>query len=255
MTPRYLLTLLLLVSGTAAHSDELDTEKESLPPPPWGSEVELGYQSHSGNSDSESLNARIGASYTKGQHRLSGEWKYLLSESDGKEDKRQTSFQAQSDYKVARDYYVYTNLKGLNTEYGAYFKDYTLSSGLGYQLTHTERLVVEFELGPGYRHQEPNLDEIGDDDLIMPEIVDEMIFRGNTRFYWQALENLKFSTDITMVSGCSNTRVDSELSLTSKITDKAAIKISQSQQYLDRVPPGLNKTDTVFTVNLLYKFN
>ena len=34
------------------------------------------------------------------------------------------------------------------------------ATGLGYQLVRRETFQMEVEAGPGYRHQEPNLDEI-----------------------------------------------------------------------------------------------
>lgn len=180
--------------------------------------------------------------------------KYYLSKEDGETDKDQLSLNLQSDYKISPDYYLYANFKGLETEYSAYFKDYTFSGGLGYQVSNTEKLLLELEFGPGYRYQNPNLDEIDDDDLIFPETVAEAILRGNVNVSWQMLDNLSFASEVTITTGRSNTRIDSEVSLTNNITEEIALKIAQSQQYLDRVPPGLSKTDSVFSINLLFTF-
>ena len=68
------------------------------------------------------------------------------------------------------------------------------------------------------------------------------------------LDNLSFASEVTVTTGRSNTRIDSEVSLTNNITEEIALKIAQSQQYLDRVPPGLSKTDSVFSINLLFTF-
>lgn len=62
--------------------------------------------------------------------------------------------------------YIYGSFKGIDSKYSSYFHDYTISTGLGYQITNTDSLKVETELGPGYRYQEPNTDEIDDDDPI-----------------------------------------------------------------------------------------
>ncbi|MGC9462008.1 DUF481 domain-containing protein [Vibrio genomosp. F10] len=223
-------------------------------PSPWKSEIEFGYQAHSGNSDSQSLNSRMNAEYTSGRHRSSGEWKFHMLYKDGEEDKRQSTYTAQSDYKLSPKTYLYGSFKGIETRYSAYFKDHTLSAGLGYQFTNTEQLTIELELGPGYRYQEPNLDEIKDDDIIFPETVQEAIFRGNINVDWNVIDNLTLSADITTVTGLSNTRLDTDFSMTNNITDDIALKLAYSQQYHDKVPEGLSNSDSIFSVNLLFVF-
>ena len=130
--------------------------------------LELGYQSLGGNSDSESLNTRVGLTYVKKQLRQTVEAKYLLAEKDGEEDKRKGQLELQSDLKVNEKTYVLGNANYVDDKYGPYFTDFTLSTGLGYQLLRLETFQMEVELGPGYRHQEPNIDEIDDDDILSP---------------------------------------------------------------------------------------
>ncbi len=230
--------------------EPVDTEL----PNPLKTEIELGYQSHTGNTDSRSLNTRLKGEYTTGRHRSSGEWKYYNLYKDGEEDKRQSTYTAQSDYKLSPKTYLYGSFKGVDSRYSAYFKDYTISSGLGYQFSNTEEFVLEVEVGPGYRYQEPNLDEIDDDDIIFPEIVKESILRSNINTSWQALPNLQLKADVTLVSGNSNLSVNTELEAINDITDNIALKIAHSQQYHDKVPEGLSKGDSVLSVNLLFQF-
>ncbi|WP_425609149.1 DUF481 domain-containing protein [Vibrio europaeus] len=238
-----------------AHADDEGHSNTDIElPSPWSSEVEFGYQSHSGNSDSRSLNSRLSAEYVKGRHRTNGEWKYYLLYKDGEEDKRQSSYSAQSDYKLGPKSYLYGSFNGVDSRYSAYFKDYTLSGGLGYQFSNTETFLLEFEFGPGFRYQEPNKDEIDDDDIIFPDTVQEGIFRGNLNTKWQALENLSVTASVTVVSGRSNTRTDTDFSVSNNITETIALKLAYSRQYHDKVPEGLFKADSMFSVNLLFAF-
>lgn len=243
------------MSSMLAYADDEGHNNTDIElPSPWSSEVEFGYQSHSGNSDSRSLNSRLSAEYVKGRHRTNGEWKYYLLYKDGEEDKRQSSYSAQSDYKLGPKSYLYGSFKGVDSRYSAYFKDYTLSGGLGYQFANTETFLLEFEFGPGFRYQEPNKDEIDDDDIIFPDIVQEGIFRGNLNTKWQALDNLAVTASVTVVSGRSNTRTDTDLSISNDITETIALKLAYSRQYHDKVPEGLFKADSMFSVNLLFAF-
>jgi putative salt-induced outer membrane protein len=244
----------LLVVPLAHAETKEQTHTEEALPSPWNSEIEFGYQSHTGNSDSRSMNSRLNAEYVSGRHRTNGEWKYYLLYKDGEEDKRQSTYSAQSDYKISPKTYFYGSFKGIDSRYSAYFKDYTLSGGLGYQISNTDKLVLEVELGPGFRYQEPNLDEIDDDDIIFPNTVQEGIFRGNLNTTWHALDNLSLSADVTLVAGSSNTRTDTDFSVMNNITEDISLKLTHSRQYHDKVPDGLSKADSVFSVNLLFVF-
>lgn len=252
MSKKLLFCLGPLMSSVL-HAEEL-TDTDIEPPSPWNTEVEFGYQAHSGNSDSKSLNSRLSGEYIQGRYRLNGEWKYYLLYKDGEEDKRQSTYNLQGDYKLGQKSYAYSSFNGYDSKYSAYFTDYTLSAGLGYQFTNTEKLVIEGELGPGFRYQEPNLDEIDDDDIIFPETVSEAIIRANLGVTWKPFKTLSLGTEFTAVTGSSNTRIDSEFSIVNEITEDIALKIVHNRQYHNKVPEGLHKTDSVMSINLLFLF-
>ncbi|WP_417879696.1 DUF481 domain-containing protein [Vibrio sp.] len=242
-----------------AVSETLDTTKNSastkssfVGSSTWLPEIEFGYRSEQGNEDERALNARLSLSQISGRLRNSGEIKIYLKNEDGKEDEREQTYQLKSDYKISPKFYIYGNFKGIDSKYSSYFHDYTVSTGLGYQITNTDTLKVETELGPGYRYQEPNTDEIDDDDPIFPDNVDEPIVRASFTLNWKPLDRTSFNFDGTIVSGSSNTRFDTEISIINDITEDIALKISQSIEHLSRVPNNLEKTDTVLTINILY---
>lgn len=251
----WLLSLsLLAISAHAQEKSMEQSESEIELPSPWDSQIEFGYQSHSGNTDSKSLNSRLGLTYTSGPYRINGEWRYYQVYKDGEEDKRQSNYTAQADYKLSAKTYLYGSFKGIDSRYSAYFKDYTLSAGLGYQFANTDSLVLEVEAGPGYRYQEPNQDEIGKKDVVFPNTVEEGIFRTQINASWQALKTLRLATKLTTVAGESNVSLESDLSLVNNITEDIALKLSHNRLYHDRVPDGLSKADSLFSVSLLFVF-
>nr|WP_225874268.1 DUF481 domain-containing protein [Vibrio algicola] len=234
--------------------DNKEEDEAPQEPSPWTSEIEFGYRSEQGNDDEQSLNTRLSLSYIKGRLRNNGEIKIYMKNEDGKVDEREQTYQLQSDYKLSPKMYAYGNFKGIDSKYDSYFHDYTISSGLGYQVTNTEDMKVEVEFGPGYRYQEPNTDEIDDDDAIFPENVNEPIIRANFNAFWKPFKNTSFNFEGTVVSGSSNTRFDSEISIVNQISESIALKIAQSRQHLSRVPNNLEKTDSTVTINLLFSF-
>lgn len=254
MSKIWLLSLSLLASYSVYANAETQQNMDIKVPSPWNSQIEFGYQSHSGNSDSQSLNTRVKGEYISGRHRTNGEWRFYKLDKNGKENKRQSSYALQSDYKLGPKTYLYGSFRGTDSRYSAYFKDYTLSGGLGYQLTNTKELLIELELGPGYRYQEPNLDEIGSKDVVFPNLVREPIFRSNLKTEWQILQNFKLSADISLDGGESNIRLDTDISVINNITEDIALKVSQSRQYHNKVPEGLSKSDSVLAVSLVFLF-
>lgn len=224
------------------------------PPPPFTGEIEFGFIAHSGNTNSQALNSRLAAEYISGRHRSKAEWRFFNIYKDGDEDTRTFTYNAQSDYKLGPKTYLYGNFQGVDTKYSAYFADYTVSGGVGYQFSNTELFLLEFEIGPGYRYQKPNTEEIDDDDLIFPEVVEEAIVRSRIHSEWQVIDSLRLDAGVTAVSGHSNTRIDSAVSVSNAITDNIALKIAYSQSHHDRVPEGLENADSLFSVNVLFDF-
>ncbi|ASF98886.1 hypothetical protein CEG15_01365 [Vibrio anguillarum] len=254
MSKIWFLSFSLFVMSAAYANEDLKNDTEIEVPSPWNSQVELGYQAHSGNTDSESLNSRVKTEYITGRHRTNGEWKLYRLDKNGKENKRQANYSLQSDYKLASKAYLYANFNGVDSKYSAYFKDYTLSGGMGYQLMNTDILLLEIEIGPGFRYQKPNLDEISSTDIVFANTVEEVIFRGNLKGVWATFDNLTISSELTLVAGESNIRTDSELILTNHITDSIALKVNLSRQYHDKVPAGLSKADSVTSFSLQFRF-
>ncbi|SEG63514.1 putative salt-induced outer membrane protein [Vibrio hangzhouensis] len=251
-----LLVSLALLASPAIYAEEFlpSSDSDDAPPSPLQTEVEFGYQAHSGNTDSQSLNARVAAEYTQGRHRTSGEWKYYQLYKNGDEDKNQQNYLLQTDYKLGPKAYLYGNYNGFSSLYSSYYEDHTVSGGLGYQIANTKTLLFEVEVGPGYRYQEPNVDEIDDKDIIFPNIVREAIVRGNINLLWKPLNNLTLGTKLTTTSGKSNTRFDTEVNVTNAITETIALKVAYDSQYHSKVPGTLSKRDSIFTVNLLFSF-
>lgn len=65
---RYWLLGLSLLCTTASYAEESVQPEQNIDVPnPLQTEVEFGYQAHTGNTDSRSLNARLSAEYTSGQ--------------------------------------------------------------------------------------------------------------------------------------------------------------------------------------------
>ncbi len=250
---KYWLSIFCLLIPVAVQAKD-DTSEDLDVPSPWKVQVELGFQKLTGNTDSETLNTSIHGEYTRGRYRTNSEYKYYRYKKDDIEKKKRSTYGLQNDIKLSPKTYFYSSYKGMETKYTAYYEDHTFSSGLGYQFIFTEKLTLEGEFGPGYRYQKPNLDEIDSTDIVFEDKVKEPIVRGSLKSYWEIFDNLSFDSNITTVSGESNTLVTTDLGLITNVTQGIAVKINYNRQYHSRVPEGLSKTDSITEFNLMFSF-
>ncbi len=224
------------------------------PQPPWASEAELGFQRLKGNANSMAVNARLATKYINDNYIHGSEARFLLVETDEVQDKHQSVLESQANYKFDDKSYVLANLSYLADKYGAYFKDVTFSVGLGYMPAWSDEIRWRLEIGPGFHYQRPNLDEIGDDDLILPHDVKEPIMRAQSVLTWDISDSATTEGRFIVISGKSNTTLESRGSIETDILDTFAIKFSSTLRFIDKVPPGMKNKDSILNVNLLYRF-
>jgi Putative salt-induced outer membrane protein len=243
-------SLFLLMSALSmpySHAAEADSS-------PWQSELSLGLQQLSGNADSQTVNGEVNGQYDGEQTRYQASASVLQVEKDGEEDKRKTELETQANRGISARSYVLLNATYVADRYGPYFHDFMLATGLGHQWWQSDTLSLSTEVGPGYRYQRPNLDEIDDDDLIMPYSVREPVIRAQAKGEWQLVDSVRLEGRSIVISGASNTSVEGAVTLASTITEKLSIKITSKHNYMTDVPPGLKNHDSVLTLGLRYQW-
>ncbi|WP_297481860.1 DUF481 domain-containing protein [uncultured Photobacterium sp.] len=248
---RYILTLLLLAT-TAANASEKSTPEAPSEPSPLTSTIGLGYQSLSGNSNSQTLNGNIALTYTKGRYQTNGDAKFIMAKKDGEEDKRKMSVSLKSKRMIRDGYYFYGNGSYIDDRYGPYYADSIISTGIGYRLFSYETFQTLMDIGPGFRHQDPNLDEIKSGSIVKQEVVNEMVLQSTIDIQWKPLKTLTLSAKFNVISGRSNTTLESTLNATNSITDNIALNLGYTQTAYSWVPDGMKNSDSTTTVSLIY---
>ncbi|SMY18363.1 DUF481 domain-containing protein [Photobacterium aquimaris] len=248
---RYILTLLLLAT-TAANASEEPTTEASNEPSPLTSSIGLGYQALSGNSNSQTMNGNIALTYTKGRYQTTADAKYIMAKKNGEEDKRKLSASLKAKRMIRDGYYWYGNGSYIDDRYGPYYVDSLVSTGIGYRLFSYETFQTLVDIGPGFRHQNPNLDEIKSDSIVKQEVVNEPILQSTVDMQWKPLKTLTLSAKVNMVSGKSNTTIESSLNATNDITDNIALNIGYTQTYYSWVPETMKNSDSTTTISIIY---
>ena len=128
--------------------------------------------------------------------------------------------------------------------FSAYDFQATASTGLGYKFIDSERTKLWVQGGPGYRFAEFN--QTGESE-------DSAIFRGDLGFDHQLTETTKIVERFLVETGSDNTYLQNDLGLEVTIKGSLALRLGYQVRHNSDVPPGVDKTDTLTTVGLIYE--
>ena len=138
--------------------------------------------------------------------------------------------------------------------YGNYEDDkftgynYELDGGIGagYRIIRTENALLSFEAGPGYRYSK----------LPFPLTKEKKLYaRGVLSFQYVISGNAKIENETTVRWDSLHTRIDNLFAVTSKFTTTLSGRLSVNVRHNSKPPAvGINKTDTLSKVSLLYSF-
>jgi len=132
---------------------------------PWSGEGELGFLMTSGNSETESVNARLDLNYETARWRHNGHMAALYNaeetESESGETEMETSAEkylvsAKSGYKFTENNYAFLTGTYEDDRFSGYDYQTSVSAGYGRRVVKTERMLLEMEIGPGYRYNRLN---------------------------------------------------------------------------------------------------
>jgi putative salt-induced outer membrane protein len=119
-----------------------------------------------------------------------------------------------------------------------------VAAGLGYKFIDTERTKLWAQAGPGYRYAE--LQDTGESE-------DGVILRGDVGFEHQLTETTKIVDRFLVESGSDNTYFQNDLVLEVTISGALGLRVGYQVRHNTDVGPGIENTDTLTTLGLLYE--
>jgi putative salt-induced outer membrane protein len=210
----------------------------------WSAKGEIGASFASGNSENEAVNAAIEVKKTLDRwvHTFGAAGNYG---SDGEVTTAERwELRAQSDHTFTDKVYWFGAGRYEDDRFSAFTYQASLSTGLGYKFIDTERTKFWIQGGPGYRYAE--VQETGETD-------DGVILRGDLGFDHQLTETTKVVERFLVESGSDNTYYQNDLGLEVTITGSLGLRVGYQVRHNSDVLPGVEKTDTLTTVGLLYE--
>jgi putative salt-induced outer membrane protein len=238
---RCLFAATLLAAVVPAHAD-------------WSGKGETGLVLASGNTNTETANAKIQAINT------TTDWKLALggavlysSDEEGKIANRWDVF-SQLDWNFTKRNFLFGAGRYEQDEFSGFEYQATASYGIGRRFFDTPTTKATGTLGAGYKFSETrdSLDETGT--LIEAgESNREVIFRSTLDFEHQFTATTNFISRLIVESGPDNTFVANDSSLQVKMTDVLALAVGLSVRHNTQPPADFQETDTLTTINLVYE--
>ncbi len=209
----------------------------------WKATAELGYVKTSGNSDTQTLNAKFNASteYDAWKHALHLET--LSSSSNDVRSAEKYRAEVQSDYFISERTYALGLVSWEKDNFDGFDYQASLVAGLGYKVIQEPDMELRLELAPGYRVSE----------LKSGSNEEDAIIRAAEVFSWKFSKTSSLDQFLNTEAGDSNTVTRFGISLTSQVDDALSMKVGYNIKHNSDVAQGSDKTDKETSVTLVYK--
>lgn len=234
-----ILPVSILCLSTSLFAQAEDTKIEQT----WEAAAELGYIKTSGNSDTETLNAKFKAEtgYNKWTHQL--ELVALKSVSNDIRSAEKYRIELQSDYDLGERMYAFGNTNWENDNFSGLNYQAAIATGLGYKAIKNDEMKLNLELAPGYRITEDENNNTEEDAIV----------RAAETFAWKISESSTFDQYLKVEAGDSNTETRFGIALTNQVAGDLSMKVSYDITHNSDVATGKDKTDKETAITLVYK--
>ena len=226
------LALMGLVAAATAQAD-------------WKGKGELGVVLARGNSETDTINAKVEAA------READLWKHgfglaaLRATNDGDRTAERYGAFWQTDYKFSERSYAFGGLRYEDDRFSGFDYQASATAGLGHKFIDTDRTKLSGQAGVGYRRLKNSITGQTDADVI---------FGGEVKFEHALTDTTKVIDKLVVESGSDNTFLANDLSLEVKINAAFALSAAVGVRYNSDPPLGRKSTDTLTTVNLVYSY-
>lgn len=211
----------------------------------WKGEGALGYTSTSGNSDTENLNARLAVSRESDQWKHTASLDSIKNETDDETSADSQVLKGRSEYNLGEKSYIFGQLRLEDDEFSGYEYQRTLTFGAGSIFIENDKHLLDASIGLGYRSLKDR--ETGDTE-------EDNIVTAGLKYEYIISETATFNQAILIEDGDENTYTESDTSLKIRIVGNLAVKISYLLKRNSEVPSGIDKSDKITTVSLVYAF-
>ncbi|MCP4414790.1 MAG: DUF481 domain-containing protein [Gammaproteobacteria bacterium] len=241
-----LYTSILCSSILAEEATATDAAEESN----WKGNVEFGYVSSTGNTETTNINGKLHleAEYNDWTQKLD---LGAFSTSDANETTaKRYKIEYQGNKKLTDISYLFVNSSYEEDQFSGFQYRSTLTAGYGRTMYNKNKMTLDAEIGAGIRQSKT------DEDLItgLSDKENEGVARFALKYLWQIEENKSLTSNISVEAGEETTISIFDISFVTMVAGDLSLKVSYLARHTSEVPVDKEKLDTVTSINLLYAF-
>lgn len=235
----------------------------------WTGSGEFGFAAATGNTRSQNANAKLNLGFENEHWKNSAFLDGLRTKAQQKvveaggstvntynDTANRYDAGASVGYKLDPRSYIVGAARYEHDQFGANLWQGVVSLGYGYIALKDARNELSFEIGPGYKKYRPAdltvVDAAGVSTKVRQPTEDEAVARGLVNYKFRLTDNTSFENTFLMESGSKNTYLQNDAGIAVSMTRKLALKVGFEVRHNSDVLPGLKRTDTLTTTNLVY---
>ncbi len=231
----------------------------SPPAPPLTGGGELGFAAASGNTNNESFNGRLDLTYKDGSawrysaslFGLHSRSEYKRTQEDGSvvRNRRTTANRytvtANSAYLMDDRGTLNASIRHEEDDFGTYSRQQSVSLSYGNRVIENDRTHLDLQVGPGFRRAYDTVDARNEAGFIGRGLID---------MRYALSENTEIVNKLLVESGDYNTFAQNDLGVSVTMNSHLALKAGWQARHNSDVAPDIKKTDTLTTMNVVYRF-
>ena len=138
-----------------------------------------------------------------------------------------------------------TSLRHEEDDFGTYSRQQSLSLSYGNRVIENERAHLDLQVGPGFRRAYDTIDDRNEASFIGRGLID---------MRYALSENTEIVNKLLVESGEYNTFAQNDLGVSVTMNSHLALKAGWQARHNSDVAPDRKRTDTLTTMNVVYRF-
>ena len=231
----------------------------------WAGEASLSGARTTGNTDTTDvgLAIRLKKETNKWRHNFYGTADF--GENDDETIKERYTVGYKLDRDITDRLYTWGNVDYFQDTFGPFENGYFLGTGLGYKVIEPSPTGWDLEAGVGFKSQSPQELDVPDDitqaDFDIADAdgdfdrTNEFAVRGASFFTHDFNDSVSFYNNSEVIYSSSDTYLWNEAGITAALFGNLSARASYRVDHHTDVLPGIEKTDTITRVGVVYTLN
>jgi putative salt-induced outer membrane protein len=219
----------------------------------WKGKGEAGIVFARGNTQSDTINLKLGMSQEDAQWKHALELAALRGSNGGVTNADRYMAGWQSNYTMSARTFWFGGLRYENDKFSGFDYQASASTGVGYKFYDTDKIKLSGQVGLGYRRLKTTA--ITDPPPGVPsDTSGNAVFVAGFDYENVLTATTKVVDKFHVESGSDNTLLSNFLGLEVKMSDALALSAGLDVHQNTKPPVDKKKTDTITTLNLVYAF-